>query len=394
MKVVINASSAKMGGSANYLTHLLRHLSQLVIPHDFTVFLPSETMGRQERVPENIRLLPTSVGHRVWWRRAWWEQVTLRRVLRREKANLLISTGSFGMFRCPVRQLLLVRNALHFSRTYEELFWRRKPLTAKIEFRLRRWLILRSVQSADLIMLPTQATLNDLRRYVDVSAQKALVNPYGVSIENVHPGGVRMGTGKPPPSDSRAFRLLYVSLYSEHKNLSTLLKALPILNRQGGKVFGLRTTANPGWKLARTTATYREDLALAGLPEIAKWVEFVGPVEVNQAQQLYRDADIVVFPSLIESFGHPMAEAMAHGLPVVAADTPANREVCGEAAVYFRPLDPGDLAEKIQRVAGSADLWRELSAAGQCRAAARFRWEDHVTRLGKAMESLGAVGSR
>lgn len=394
MKVVINATSAKLGGSANHLTQLLRHLSVLRTPHDFTVFLPPETVEKQEGLPENIRLLPTSIGHRVWWRRAWWEQVTLRRFLRRVKADLLFCAGSFGMFRCPVRQLLLVRNALHFSRVYMELFWRRKSLRARVEFRVRRWLILRSVQSADVVMLPTRATLDDLRRHVDVSPQKALVNPYGVSIESAHPGGVGMGAGKPRPSDSRALRLLYVSLYSEHKNLSTLLKALPILNRQGGKAFGLRTTANPGWKLARTTVTYQEDLALARLPEIAKWVEFVGPVEMNQTQQLYRDADIVVFPSLIESFGHPMAEAMAHGLPIVAADTPVNREVCGEAAVYFKPLDPTDLADKIQRVAASADLCRELSAAGRRRAAAHFRWEDHVARLGKAMESLGTAGTR
>ena len=60
----------------------------------------------------------------------------------------------------------------------------------------------------------------------------------------------------------------------------------------------------------------------------------LGPHKYANLPQLYRDHDVFVFPSVSETFGHPMAEAMSTGLPVVASDTPVNLEICGKR----RPL--------------------------------------------------------
>jgi glycosyltransferase involved in cell wall biosynthesis len=95
-------------------------------------------------------------------------------------------------------------------------------------------------------------------------------------------------------------------------------------------------------------------------------------------ERLYLDSDIFIFPSLTESFGFPLAEAMSYGLPIVAADTPVNREICGEAAVYFSPLNPEDLARQVRRVAADAPLRQQLSVRGQEEARRKFRWDTHV----------------
>jgi glycosyltransferase involved in cell wall biosynthesis len=176
-------------------------------------------------------------------------------------------------------------------------------------------------------------------------------------------------------------RLVYVSLYSEHKNLSTLLKAMPLLNRDGRGKFLLKTTVDPAWQGAAWTVTHKDDLALARQPDVAPWVEFLGPLRTEQVQELYRGGDVFVFPSLCESFGHPMVEAMVHGLPIVASDTPVNREICAEAAVYFSLVDPQSLAEKVNLLGRDRALREELGAAGRHRAAMCFRWQDHVERL-------------
>ena len=338
MKVVINAASAKMGGAITYLTNVLRRLPPPESGYEFDVFLPPETAERQEGLGRNVRLVVTSVGHAAWWKRFWWEQVTLRRWLKRWKADVLFSTANFGMFRCPVRQILLVRNALYFSKIYQDEFLARHSLKFQVPFKLRRWLICRSVRHADVVMTPTQAMLDDLRRFVEVDPQKTLVNPYGVAPPDITlPEAREAVCGARRGADS-AVRLVYVSLYSEHKNLTTLLRAMPLLNTNGTGKFLLKTTADPGWKKAASTVTYQSDLALARQPDVAPWVKFLGPLGQQQVQELYREGDLFVFPPLCESFGHPMVEAMAHGLPIVASDTPVNREICGEAAVYFSPL--------------------------------------------------------
>ena len=384
MKIVINAASTKMGGAVTYITNVLRCLCSVENDLQFLVFLPKETAAGLPGLGPNIRILSTEIGHANALRRMWWDQFTLRRFLRKEGVSVLFSAGNFAMFRCPVRQLLLIRNALYFSEIQLRLFLPRHSLRSRLAFRLRRWLMCRSARWANIVMTPTQAMLDELRHFVAVAPGKALVNPYGgFPAALVFPEGRDEIPAARRPSDS-AVRLVYVSLYSEHKNLSTLLKAMPLLNGDGGRRFRLLTTVDPGWEGATWTVTHKEELTLARQPDVAPWVRFVPPPSNGGVRQLYGEGDIFVFPSVCESFGHPMVEAMAHGLPIVAADTPVNREICGKAALYFRPLDPEDFAEKVALLGRNQALREKLGAVGRGRAATRFRWEDHVERLLRA----------
>src|SRR5205823_12386377 len=270
---------------------------------------------------------------------------------------------------------------------YKQTFLRRHSAKMRIAFRLRRWMICRSVKSADLVMTPTQTMLDELRQYVELPDSKAFVNPYGTEPPDSEGSKPATQASGDTSVAQRAIRLLFVSLYSEHKNLATLLKAMLLLNKDGGDKFFLRTTADPAWEAAAWTVTHEDDLALSWHPDVAPWVEFLGPLGNEKVQQLYREGDLFVFPSLCESFGHPLVEAMAHGLPVVASDLPVNREICGDAAVYFSPLCSEDLAHQLTRVVVNNDLRRRLATFGRQRAATRFRWSEHVITFLKYCES-------
>jgi len=384
MKIVINAASAKMGGAVTYLTNLLRHLPPPESGHEFLVLLPPGTAGAQKNLAPNVKLFPAPVGNAGPWKRIWWSQVTLRSFLKRHSADVLFSSANFGMFFCPIRQVLLIQNLLYFSDIYQQMFLPRHRLRKKINFRLRRWLLCRSAQAADVVMTPSEAMLEALREYTHLPASKAMVNSYGVSALRGRPGAPPQPHG---PTHSRVVVLAFPSLYAEHKNLGTLLRALPILNGEEGRRFILRTTADPDDGLDHRTARRKEDLDLSRQPEIARQVEFLNRTDWQQAQELYQHADILVSPSLVESFGYPLVEAMAHGLPVVAADTEINREICAEAALYFTPRSPEDLTRAVREVAGDAALRERLIAAGKERVDRRFRWSEHVARL---LETISA----
>jgi glycosyltransferase involved in cell wall biosynthesis len=388
LKILINAVSAKVGGGATYVSNLLQHLPVVASDGQFLVFLPPETIKKLRGIPANVVLLATRVGYGEWWERMWWEQVTLRRILRRERPDVLFSIANFAMLQCPVPQVLLIQNALYFSLAFQEMFLVKYPLRWKVAFRLRRWLVCESVRNSDLVVTPTQATLDGLRRFVDVPPSKALVNFYGQEIpesgsgpDRATPGGCQLGEGGP-------VRLLYVSLYREHKNLTTLLKAMPLLNKRGARRFRLTTTLDPNSEDAGWTVTGPTDRALASQGDIRDSLEIVGLLGQTETQKLYSQADVFVFPSLAESFGFPMVEAMAHGLPIVAADTDVNREICQDAAVYFSPLDAADLAAQVDRVATDDSLRNKLSAAGLQRVATCFRWSKHGERILKGVRQL------
>jgi glycosyltransferase involved in cell wall biosynthesis len=381
MKVVIKAASAKMGGAVTYIANLLHYLPPPESGYEFDVFLPPETADKLEGLPSNVRPVVTSIGHAAWWKRVWWEQVTLRRWLKSRKADLLFATGNFGMYRCPVRQLLLVTNTLYFSKIYREKLIARHSWKFRVPFELRRWLICRSVRHADWVMTPTHTMLDELRTFVDVPPHKAVVNHYGVTPPEPRSSDLPLQAKKGRSNAGNSHQLLYVSLYGEHKNLSTLLKAIPILNKDGAREFRLQTTVDPTCEGANRMVTCWEDRALAQEAGMSAWVHFVGALPREQTERLYLDSDIFVFPSLTESFGFPMAEAMSHGLPVVASDTPVNREICGEAAVYFSPLNPEDLALQVHRVVEDQVLRQRLRTEGRRRAAMMDRWEEHVDRV-------------
>jgi len=100
----------------------------------------------------------------------------------------------------------------------------------------------------------------------------------------------------------------------------------------------------------------------------------VGYVSDAQLKALYAHAACFVFPSFYEGFGIPPLEAMACGCPVIASTAPAVREVCGDAALYFDPARPEQLADRLRELFADAALGERLRAAGT-RRLGFFSWD-------------------
>lgn len=101
---------------------------------------------------------------------------------------------------------------------------------------------------------------------------------------------------------------------------------------------------------------------------------FTGRLSGQALSQAYASADLFVFPSITDTFGQVLLEAMASGLPVVAADAGPTREVVGEEAGAFVPAgDDARLAAEIYRLA-TDPTQRSRMAAGALRAASKRSW--------------------
>jgi glycosyltransferase involved in cell wall biosynthesis len=157
-----------------------------------------------------------------------------------------------------------------------------------------------------------------------------------------------------PQLGERENFLLYPARAWGHKNHARLIAGVRILREH-----------DPTLRLVLTGG------ALASLGPLPEWVDVRGVVPAEELRWLYRHARALVFPSLYEGFGLPPLEAMAAGCPVVSSNAGSLPEICGDAAVFFNPYDPSDLARAVMDAAGRhGDLQsRGLERVGH------FTWE-------------------
>ncbi len=121
---------------------------------------------------------------------------------------------------------------------------------------------------------------------------------------------------------------------------------------------------------------------------IDAFVEFKGVVtSPSELATLYRHAKMLVFPSMYETFGMVGVEAMACGCPVIASRMPAMPEILGEAAEYFDPYDPKEIAEKIHRVSTDEGLRKSMILKGK-EWIKRYTWKKSAKELIHLMEEV------
>lgn len=110
-------------------------------------------------------------------------------------------------------------------------------------------------------------------------------------------------------------------------------------------------------------------------------IHFLGRVSDEELVRLYNQAVCFVFPSLYEGFGLPPLEAMACGCPVLVSDIPVEREVCGDAALYFNPLEPSEILRIITQYLSNTDVIKKTMRQKGYDNIKRFSWENSANVL-------------
>ena len=376
MKVLINAASAHMGGAVTQLQSILEWLPKKMPSSRVVVYVPETTMAA---LPDgggvDIRAYPYASTQGL--RRLYFDQIEIPRLVRRTGADLLHSVTGFGTLWSPVPQVLSIRNMAYFDPTYQAKY--RELGRSFVERRLRRWHSLFSIWAADVVLFPTQAVQDVVGTYISLERTTTHALHYGNDWLRFAAG---RDEGTAPEMlqqhiDGEGPLLLNVSTYAIQKNLETLIEALPrLLDRHPNLTLATTTSRE------QTSDTDEYDALKERAVELGvekNWVE-LGYVPHEELPSVYRAADLYVFPSFTESFGHSMVEAMASGLPVIAADTDVNREVCADAGAYFSTFDPDDCADAIRGVLKSKDQQAEMRRASRQRAE-HFSWKRYAERL-------------
>ena len=356
------------GGMETYARALVPLLPAALPEARFTVFAGRELAAEWRAAPwhPQVRLvaLPVSSATRIVRTAA--QQSVVAVAARRARVDLLHSLGN-------IAPLLGPRGVV----TMHDLIYLRHPeTTSGLLAKGLGQLAPAVARRAARIIAVSQATADDLRELLGVSAAKIDVVPSGP--------GLAPDVAPTPEAELRASLglgpgplVLSVSARRPHKNLARLIAAI-------GRVDGAQLVL-PGYPTA-----FDDDLRdVARRVGAADRVHLCGWIDDAQLEGLYAAATCLVFPSLAEGFGLPILEAMARGLPVACSSVSALPEVAGDAALLFDPYTIEAIAGAIAALLDDAALRARLAERGRARAAT-FTWERAAA--GTAASYVRALG--
>ena len=269
-----------------------------------------------------------------------WEQVTLPVKLWRRGAALVHAPDSFLPLarRCPG---VLTVHDLGFEAIRGDM-----PRLTELKYRA---LVRAGARSAQRVICPSAFTADDLERRYGVRRERIRVIPEAPALP--------LGAGSPEGLPGAPY-LLAAGDLRPRKNLGVLIDAFASLHASGLPHRLLLAGVDLG---AGASLLSRA----GGSP-----VELLGFVSDARLDELIRGADALVLPGVYEGFGLAALDAMARGCPAVLARAGALPETGGDAAAYFSPEDPAELAATIRSVIGERERWSRAGRAW----ASRFSW--------------------
>lgn len=203
---------------------------------------------------------------------------------------------------------------------------------------------LQVLRSADAVLTNSVATRSDAIEHLGLSPDRVLVAGTGTGPQFVPPGS-RADAAKAAAATLPGLRtpfVCYVGSYDRRKNLEPFLEAWSRLDPALRARYSLVVTAIPD-PLERNHLLHRA--ARMGIDE---GLYVTGFLPDDVLRLLLQGTDLFVFPSLYEGYGLPVAEALACGAPVLAADTSSLPEIVGAEAL-FDPTDPTAMAAAVTR---------------------------------------------
>jgi glycosyltransferase involved in cell wall biosynthesis len=223
----------------------------------------------------------------------------------------------------------------------------------------------RSARLAKAIIINSNSLRSEVHEYLNVDPSKLRLIYEAVDHDLFKPGDAEEARGHVAKFGiTRPFALFVSSLWP-YKNCEGLLRAWATVRG----ALGDRQLAIVGaGRDEKYTSELRSLVAELG---IARDVVFVGGVPLEQTAKFYQAAEVLVYPSLAETFGLPILEAMACGCPVVTSNISSMPEVAGGAALLANPRDFAALGHAILEAMGpAAGRLRELGL----RRASQFTW--------------------
>lgn len=343
MRIAIQATQLVPGGGLTHFNRVTEWFENLAPDWEFIVLGRDGQQSLFEPRPRNFdfryHALPArSLAHRVFW-----ETAVLPQVVDKLRPDLFFVPGNQGAARVSCPKVSLIHNIAPFSTEYlgGESTYQRLRQT------LLRWSTISTLRSSQGVVFLSEYCRRILSRYVDSSATKTAVVYHGKPeiTGDTDDRAVLRELGIAGPF------LLCAAHVFRYKKIDEMVRAYLVTSGQNGAMPRLYIAGTcydgpyvESIKRRLRESTYRDS------------VVFLGNVDGNKLQVLYRNCDAFLFPSVLETCSVILIEAMTHGCAIACSDRSCLPEVTGRRMLYLNPDDIEDFARKIRLIVEDGEL--------------------------------------
>jgi glycosyltransferase involved in cell wall biosynthesis len=362
MRIGISTSVIQRGqtGIAQYLFALLRALLPCANENDFVLFVLEEDAPLFDFAKGKMQIVPVPESFRPPIKNILWHQRALPQLARDLQLDVLHIPSYRRMPWSGPCPLVATIHDLAPFRVAKKYSWARMFYGRVIARML--------AQRQDAIIAISQNTAKDVLEFFDVPPGRVHVVHNGLEHNRFFPGSREQAQAKIAGKHNlqSPFFLYVARLEHPAKNHVRLISAF--------NAFKSKTDSN--WQLVFGGSDWHGAEAIHAAVKQSPFesdIRMLGFVANEDLPDLYRAADVFVYPSLYEGFGMPPIEAMACGCPVICSTRGSLGEIVEQAAAIVNPEDVNSMAKQLGLLANDAPLRERLRAAG-LEQASKFDW--------------------
>jgi glycosyltransferase involved in cell wall biosynthesis len=361
-RFLLDASTAQGGGGFTYIVSMLPHLVRLAPDDRFRLVVRNPRMAAS--LPPEPNLEVTLLPRVGLAGRLRYLLVDAPRLAARWKADVYLSVSETSPPRMPCPKIASFRNLAVVDR--QGYGWTPKQ---RLRLEILHGLLRISARSCDRILFVSEDSARWMGGDLKVEPARRAIIHHGIDL-----AGWQKPADGARPRHPRPYILSVSSIY-RYKNYLRLIEAWAQLARRLPDTPDLLIVGDD--QDPPYAQWMREARSATGA--LAERIHILGEVPFAEVKSYYAGAELFVLSSVLETFGHPLLEAMASGLPLIASDLPVFREIAGDAALYADPERPEAYADAMERVLTSSEVRESLLARGRARVA-EFTWTRSAER--------------
>lgn len=341
---------------------LIRNLQMIDLENDYVIFVRPDEDDAVFQETENFRIVRLEGGIYPLW-----EQFSLPKAAKRERCDILHCTSNTAPVFTTIPIIDTLHDIIYMEHSYIDIIKGSGSAYQKSGNIYRKLIVPRIVKKSYKIITVSHFEKDRIARFFGMSGDKRLTAIYNGVGEHFKPvidvQELKRVKNKYNLPDHFFF---FLGNTDPKKNTKGTLKAYSDYVRQTGDDIQLVMLDYDRSELEKIL----DDI---GNPALMSRIHLTGYVVNTDLPAIYSQCSIFLYPSLRESFGIPILEAMGCGAPVITSNTSSMPEIAGDAALIINPFKPEEITSALIKITLNAELCEQLILKGLEQAEA-FTW--------------------